>query len=350
MKGNKQMKIHTYLAATAVTRTLAACAALNLTCTAVLGQPAAGAGGGTTGGGTIFYTHTCCRQMWTMNSDGTSQTQLGLGAFGSVSTQKYNGHYWFMDVRAIDPPQYYPNGDLRLEVSVYRDDYDQNTNSNPATRVLLTNDITLQPSSGSGDPAYTVQWLPGGQKISVKARRWSGNLVSEGGIYTASLQFGTDGNITGLIAQPGAVAISFPFDSNQWPNLRSYSWDPTGAKIAYEDTFVLGIADLLGSPHTVIYNGWSNTPQWSPDGRKIVFTNVNLGISTIGPDGKGLKEIIRRTSTWGFARPFYSPTGSNIVCYGTGANLDVLRSDSNGNFLTNLTNTPSDSEMPQGWR
>jgi len=338
-----------YPAVRTATRTLAAFAAVTLICVNTLGAGAGG--GGTTGGGTIFYNHTCCRAIWTMNSDGTSQTQLGgLGAFGSVSTQKYNGHYWYIDVRAIDPPQYYPNGDLRLEVFAYRDDYDQNTNSNPATRAQLTNDITLQPSSGSGDPAFTLQWVPGGQKISIKARRWSGSVVSEGGIYTASLAFGIDGSITGLIAQPGAVAISFPFDSNQWPNLRSYGWDPTGSKIAYEDTLVLGIADLLGSPHTVIYSGWANTPQWSPDGKKIAFTNVNLGISTIGPDGKGLKEIIRRTSTWGFARPFYSPTGTNIVCYGTGANLDVFRSDSNGNFLTNLTNTPSDGEMPQGWR
>ena len=82
------------------------------------------------------------------------------------------------------------------------------------------------------------------------------------------------------------MAISFPLDSNQWPNFRSYGWDPTSSKIAYEDTFVLGTADLLGSPHTVIYNGWANTPQWSPDGKKIMFMNVNFGISTIGPDGK----------------------------------------------------------------
>jgi hypothetical protein len=339
-----------YFALETAARKLAAFAALTLICATGPSQAANGGGGGGTGGGTIFYTHTCCRQMWTMNSDGTSQTQLGLGAYGPVSTQKYNGHYFFMDARPIDPPEYYPNGDLRLEVFALRDDYDQNNNNNSATRVQLTNDITLQTSYASGDPTYNLQWMPGGQKISIKARRWSGGLVSEGGIYTASLQFGTDGNITGLIAQPGAVAIAFPLDSNQWPNFRSYGWDPTSSKIAYEDTFVLGTADLLGSPHTVIYNGWANTPQWSPDGKKIMFMNVNFGISTIGPDGKALKEILRRGSSGGFARPFWSPTGSNVVCYGTGASVDIFRADSNGNFLTNLTNTPSDGEITQGWR
>jgi hypothetical protein len=75
---------------------------------------------------------------------------------------------------------------------------------------------------------------------------------------------------------------------------------------------------------------------------------------TIKPDGSGLREIIRRTSSWTFDRPFWSVSGSHIVCYGiagTGPyNLDVFRVASNGNSLTNLTNTPSTAEYPMGWR
>jgi hypothetical protein len=67
----------------------------------------------------------------------------------------------------------------------------------------------------------------------------------------------------------------------------------------------------------------------------------------------GLKEITRRTNAWTFDRPFFSPTGTHIVCYGfavaTG-DLDVFRAASNHNFLTNLTNTPSTAEYPMGWR
>jgi len=189
--------------------------------------------------------------------------------------------------------------------------------------------------------------------ISMKARRWSGSNVVEGGIYTAYLQFRPDGNIIGLVAAPTVPAIPLALDANQWPNLRTYGWDPTGRKVAYEDTTALRIADLLGSPHLTIYNSWSHTPQWSPDGTTIAFTDSNSGISTIRPNGTHLAAIIRRTPSWTlFDRPFWSPTGSNIVCYGssTSGDHDVFRAGSNGNFLTNLTNTPSTGEISMGWR
>src|SRR5215467_8840781 len=142
-----------YPAVGAATRKIAAVVAVTLMCVTTSGRAAQG-----TGGGVIYYTHLCCRTMWTMNSDGSSKTQLGFATFGPVSTQLYNGHRWFVDARPLDPPQYYPNNDLRIEVFAFRDDYDQNTNNNSATRVQLTNDITFQTSYASGDPALSLQW------------------------------------------------------------------------------------------------------------------------------------------------------------------------------------------------
>lgn len=101
------------------TRKLAAYAALTLICvTAWASQPG-------TGGGTIFYVHSGVKTTYTMNSDGSNQTQFGFGTYGPVSTVTYNGHRWFLDTRAISPPEYYPNGDPRVEVVAFRDDYDQ---------------------------------------------------------------------------------------------------------------------------------------------------------------------------------------------------------------------------------
>jgi hypothetical protein len=334
-----------YPAVKTISRKLAAFTALTLICATAWSSPPG------TGGGTIYYVQTGIKTTWTMNSDGANQTQLGFGTYGPVSTVIYNNHRWFLDTRQITPPEYYPDGSYRTEVFALRDDYDVNLNNNSATRVQLTSDITFQPYQ---DGLYSLHWVPGGQMISIKARRWSGATVVEGGIYTASLQFGPDGNIIGLAAQPAAPAIPFPLDANFWPNVSTYCWDPTGLKVCYEERTGLWIADLVGSPHQKIFNGIPHTPQWSPDGAKIAFTNPTLGISTIKPDGLGLKDIIRRTNAWTFDRPFWSPLATHIVCYGFAAtgpyNLDVFRAASNGNSLTNLTNTSSTGEYPMGWR
>ena len=333
-----------YATVNTATCKLAAFAALTLICATALASPPG------TGGGTVYYTQACCRSMWSMNSDGTNQTHLGIGTYGPPSMVMYNNHRWFLQTMPATPQEFYPNGDLRVEVFALREDYDVYNNDNSATRVQLTNDITLQTW---GDGLYSLHWVAG-NKISFKARRWSGPVVAGGGIYTATLQFGSDGNITGLVAQPTAPAIPFALDGTQWPNVRTYGWDPTATKVAYDDSATLGIADVAGSPHQIIYNGYSHTPQWSPDGTTIAFTNANVGISTIKPNGTGLKEIIRRTSTYTFDRPFWSPTGSHVVCYGitTTAPLDdeIFRATSSGNSLTNLTNTPTTAEYPMGWR
>lgn len=290
-----------------------------------------------------------------MNSDGSNQIHFGLGTYGPPSMSIHAGYRYFLHTMPATPQQFYPDGSGVVVLVALRSDYDFYTNDNSTTKVQLTNDITLQPQ---GDGLYSDHWVPGGQKISFKARRWSGSTVSEAGIYTATLQFGADGSIIGLVAQPTSPAIPFPLDANLWPNVRTYGWDPTATKVAYDDSSALRVADIFGNPHQTIYGTWAHTPQWSPDGSLIAFTNSNSGISTIRPNGTRLTEIIRRTSTWSFDRPFFSPTGSHIVCYGMnvtgpGPDGELFRVTSSGNNLTNLTNTPftpESSELPMGWR
>src|SRR6266700_2389596 len=127
-----------YPAVKTVTRKLAAFAALTLICVTASASPPG------TGGGTIYYIHQCCRTMWSMNSDGTNQTQLGYQTYVPVSTQLYNGHRWFLDTRLIASLEYVQNGDVRGEVFALGEDYDYNLNNNSATKVRVTNDITVQ--------------------------------------------------------------------------------------------------------------------------------------------------------------------------------------------------------------
>lgn len=224
-----------------------------------------------------------------------------------------------------------------------RDD-DDNMNNNPVTRVQLTYDIDLQVQAGRN-------WLLGDQKISFEARRWSGGVVVEGGVYTASPVFGADGNITGLAAQPTTPAISFPLvevsPGNLWPDLDDYSWAPEGDKVIYTrvGNRDLTVADLLGSPHQRIFTGSARNPQWSPAGTKIAFSSGS-SIFTIKPNGSQLKAIVSAFQNWTFYWGAYWSPDSNFIAYtgqqiiGSNSNLDVFRATATGTGRTNLTNQP----------
>ena len=223
-------------------------------------------------------------------------------------------------------------------------DFDPNLNYNANTVAQLTNDITLQPRVGSTD------WVPGDALISLKGRRWSsadsGATFVEGGIYTASLAFGSDGNIIGLAAQPTTPTIPFPLAEttagDPWPGLADYCWDPTGTKVAYAGSgnFDLWVANLL-NVHTRIFAGPAYVPQWSSAGDKIAFSYS--GIAMINPNGSGFKIIIRNTSAWSYSRAYFSPAGSHLVFTGqqSNGNMDVFRATATGGSPTNLTNSPS---------
>src|SRR5436190_18245050 len=118
-----------YPAVKTATRKLAAFAALTLICAPALAAPPG------TGGGTIYYTHACCRTMRSMNSDGSNQTALGVGTYGPPSMVMYNNHRWFLNTMPVTPQEYYPDGSPRVEVFALRDDYDYYINDNSATRV-----------------------------------------------------------------------------------------------------------------------------------------------------------------------------------------------------------------------
>ncbi len=162
----------------------------------------------------------------------------------------------------------------------------------------------------------------------------------------------------------GTPVIPFPLvetaPGDWWPDLGDYfCWDSAGDRVAYVNAArnELWLADLLNT-HARIYTGAADTPQWSPDSSLIAFRS-GYGVSTIKPDARGFKTIIPNTSTWLFAWPHFSPSGSYIVYtgfYQPDSNFDVFRATSTGGSRVNLTSTPypqNESTHPgsgAGWR
>jgi hypothetical protein len=344
-----------YPAVRTAARKLAAFAALTLILAIGPSQAGpGGGGGGGTGGGTIYFIGPSdaaqgggSQWMRAMNSDGSNNRQLGFGLYGNPSLAQHGGgHRWFLYHQDI-PGVYNHDGTQRFDLFAMRDDFDGNTNNNGTTRVQLTNDIDLQMQ------AWSPAWVLGDQKISFKARRCSNSVPIEGGIYTASVVFDANGNITGLSAQPITPAIPFTLvettPGDLWPDFADYSWAPTGDKVVYTaiGNHDLSVADLLGSPHQRIFTGYALAPQWSPDGTKIAFTSSGSSISTIKPNGTQGRVIISPIGNWTAFRPYWSP-GSNFIAF-TGQtqagsypnftfNMDVNRATATGGSVTDLTN------------
>jgi hypothetical protein len=280
-----------------------------------------------------------------MSSDGSGKTEHARGMWGNPSLGLYNNHRWFIS-KYIITGEFYADGiTQRTEVFALRDDFHPTRNNNALTRVQLTDDPTLQPD-------YS-EWIPGGAQISFRGRRWSslepGATILEGGIYTASLMFDTNGNIVGVSEQPAAPTIPFALVETTydglWTALNPYfCWARSGDFVAYANATrnELWIADLLNN-HRRIYVifGTCDQPQWSPDGSTIAFRS-GYGITTVNPDGTGIQVIVPHTSTWVYSGPHFSPTGSYIIydgCHQTGGQFDVFRATVKGAKRVNLTNT-----------
>ncbi len=329
------------------TRYLAAFAALALICATGLAQSAERAGGGggsNTGGGTIYYlgpqdgaTQGGISSMRAMNSDGTNNRQL-LDLLGNPSLALHGGHRFFLTLQT--PGVSNPDGEL----FALRDDYDPILNNNSTTRVQLTYDVDLQIRF------WTPNWVLGDQKISFVARRFSGGVVTEGGIYTASLLFDVADNIIGLAAQPTAPAISFPLaevaPGDLWPDLTHYSWASTGDRVVCTRVGNSGlwVADLLGGAHQRIFTGSAAKPQWAPDGTKIAFS-YGSSIATIKPNGSQLRVVAAAFQNWTFFFPYWSPASTHLAFTGqrqegSQFNMDVMRATATGGSRTDLTNQP----------
>jgi TolB protein len=201
----------------------------------------------------------------------------------------------------------------------------------------------------NGSPA----WSPNGRQIAFT--RASGPVVDDlfekVGIYVMN----ADGSRVRQVTQKAQPALGQDSDPQ---------WSPDGRKIVFQrsnvrsatpqDGVALWIVNLVnGREHRV--TPWDlragDTPDWSPDGRRILFHSnvdgpptVSANLYTIRPDGTRLQQLtFAQGGLIQYLGSSYSPDGTMITfgrrpeTGGTAADVFVMRA--NGTHIRHVTRT-----------
>jgi Tol biopolymer transport system component len=157
-------------------------------------------------------------------------------------------------------------------------------------------------------------------------------------------------------------------DGTEWMPLTSYTrhivasnpaWSPDNQQIVYtsNDNQGLHIINRDGTRHLPLLNigdGLKGYPDWSPDGRFIVFNWAydvaaakasDSEIYLIAPDGTGL--VALTDNEFQDISPTWSPDGTRIAFHSNrDGNFEIYVMNADGSEQTRLTNNDSDDFTP----
>jgi Tol biopolymer transport system component len=198
--------------------------------------------------------------VFVINADGTGLTWLTRG-FGPVWAP--NGtRIAFRDLRLT------PNSVLR-GISIIEAD---GSNNRPLT------------TPGVSENDFAPVWSPDGSKIAF-TRQEVGDLNDDGNLWTINSDGSNPRRLTNYSLDAGGGYVG------------SYSWSPDADKLVYADSNGdiqlvqpdgIGRLNLTNSPDRM-----ENSPLWSPDGSRIMFTtwDQDWDIFLMNPDGSNIANL-----------------------------------------------------------
>jgi eukaryotic-like serine/threonine-protein kinase len=242
------------------------------------------------------------------------------------------------------------------------------------------------------DGACQPDWSPDGMRIvftspCLPRQQLLGKseLYSGSGLFILTIE---NGNITPLPSLPGGdfdpdwspdgITIAFTSLRNKFPQIYLYdtsnesttqlthmtsgnrqpSWSPNGNTLAFctsrTGSSQVWLMDKDGSKareFSVLANGAAFSPDWSPDGKEIIYSQTNsFRLASRKVDEPGAAEFILNSKLNLASNPDYSPDGNWILI---DSNIDgsqrVYRITRNGSGLEPITPANEKSYQPQ-WK
>jgi Tol biopolymer transport system component len=228
-------------------------------------------------------------EIYVMNADGSNETRL-TNTPESYAKILATSPDWSPDGKRIA----YLKG---IDVDTGRTDRD----------IYVINADGSNPSSLTTVEQSTIAWSPDGTKIAFDGWTRSGDINGRPGIYLIN----PDG--TGQEYLTGGTSFSWSPDSKKIAFVIQSSTSDSSASASDEDSDIY-IRRTDGSDLTRLTNtpdSDESTPDWSPDGTKIVFTSTSLtgnnDIYVMNSDGSGRTNLTNTKQsedyvTWSPAR------------------------------------------------
>jgi TolB protein len=251
--------------------------------------------------------------LFTVNPNGTGETQLTDGEFGRASNPN-----WSPDGRKI-----VFSGDVSGDPQLYVVNSD-GSGGDPGQ--------PLFDDPGNGDS--NAHYSPDGSKIAFQRCGELGCTIDV---------IASDGNGT-----PSVLTSPLWFSADP-------TWSPDGSKIAFtsnEDGLLsaVWVMNADGSNHQRLTAPALEAfyPDWSPDGKHLIFEDnccrFGTNIWVVNADGSGLKQITRMPTKHQDGLAHYSPDGTKIVFIADlaykpgscGGCNDLYTMDTNGTHMTKI--------------